>query len=66
MGLAYGADGQAGDKEAVTAAQLPALAQQSFPLCMAHMYGHVRSAHHLHHQGRLQLGLFLKASAHTC
>ena len=60
MGASYGADGQAGDREAVTAAQLPALAQQSFPLCMGHMYGHVRSAHHLHHQGRLQLGLFLK------
>ena len=60
LGTSYGAEGALAGRDAVSAAQLPQLAAQSFPLCMQHMYGSVRSAHHLHHQGRLQLGLFLK------
>ena len=64
--MSYGADGALANRDAVSAAQLPQLAAQSFPLCMHHMYGHVRSAHHLHHQGRLQLGLFLKVGPLAC
>lgn len=28
--------------------------------CLQSMFNHVREEHHMHHQGRLQLGLFLK------
>lgn len=44
----------------VTARDIPALAARSFPLCMSAMAGALREAHHLKHDGRQQLGLFLK------
>lgn len=41
-------------------ADLPVLAERSFPMCMRHMYRKLKEDHHLKHNGRLQLGLFLK------
>jgi len=59
LGQDYGgarSDGGAG----VSLQELDAAAAQSFPLCMRNLYGHLKDAHHLRHQGRMQLGLFLK------
>jgi DNA primase large subunit len=50
--------GIAGD--VVTAKDIPRLAQESFPLCMATMTAALHEQHHLKHTGRMQLGLFLK------
>ncbi|KAJ0988832.1 hypothetical protein J5N97_007188 [Dioscorea zingiberensis] len=36
------------------------LANNSFPLCMRHLFEKLREDHHLKHGGRMQLGLFLK------
>ncbi|KAL5717489.1 hypothetical protein ACHQM5_010481 [Ranunculus cassubicifolius] len=36
------------------------VANNSFPLCMRHLFGKLREDHHLKHGGRMQLGLFLK------
>lgn len=44
----------------VSARDLDALAQKSFPLCMRHLYYKLGEDHHLRHGGRQQLGLFLK------
>lgn len=35
-------------------------AKNHFPLCMKHIYGVLKTTHHLKHACRLQLGLFLK------
>ncbi|KAK9838163.1 hypothetical protein WJX81_005591 [Elliptochloris bilobata] len=59
LGPDYG-DENAAPRGVVMAAALPALARQSFPLCMKMMYERVETDHHLKHSGRLQLGLFLK------
>lgn len=53
----------AGGGEAVRAADVPKLAQQSFPLCMALMTQHLHADRHLKHGGRMQLNLFLKVRA---
>ncbi|KRT80775.1 hypothetical protein AMK59_5889 [Oryctes borbonicus] len=39
---------------------LDTYARDHFPLCMKHIYGILKSVHHLKHFCRLQLGLFLK------
>ncbi|GAB2214387.1 hypothetical protein Droror1_Dr00018730 [Drosera rotundifolia] len=36
------------------------VANNSFPLCMRHLFGKFREDHHLKYGGRMQLGLFLK------
>ena len=59
LGPDYGEE--PGPQDVVMAAQLPALARQSFPLCMQHMFQRAHTDSHLKHFGRLQLGLFLKA-----
>jgi Eukaryotic and archaeal DNA primase, large subunit len=59
-------DGGGGAREGVTAAQIPSLARQSFPLCMLNMYKHLEADRHLRHSARLQLGLFLKARQSDC
>ena len=38
------------------------LAHRHFPLCMKVLFDKLKEEHHLKHQGRLQLQLFLKAS----
>ena len=60
VGTDYGATGRGRPGDAVAAGDVAALAAASFPLCMRAMHGHVTTAHHLKHKGRLQLGLFLK------
>lgn len=44
----------------VSAADVPGLSRQSFPLCMQNMYSALMETGHLKHDGRMQLGLFLK------
>jgi DNA primase large subunit len=49
-------------KGEVTAGQVSGLAAgRHFPLCMHIMYDRLASESHLKHNGRLELGLFLKA-----
>jgi DNA primase large subunit len=44
----------------VTAADVPSLAEESFPMCMRHSHTALTDAHHLKHGARMQYGLFLK------
>ncbi|KAI7846146.1 hypothetical protein COHA_000316 [Chlorella ohadii] len=44
----------------ISAADIPKVARQSFPLCMMNMYQALHESHHLKHDGRMQFGLFLK------
>jgi DNA primase large subunit len=46
--------------DAVTLDDIDALAHRSFPPCMYGMFFRLRERHKLFHEGRLQLGLFLK------
>lgn len=39
---------------------LDQLAKKSYPLCMRACHDHIRSNHHIKHDGRMQYGLFLK------
>ncbi|EFN53581.1 hypothetical protein CHLNCDRAFT_8099, partial [Chlorella variabilis] len=48
------------DDKRPKAADIPRLARESFPLCMATMYDALHEKHHLKHDGRLQFRLFLK------
>lgn len=53
-----GTDGE----NALTAATVDALADQSMPLCMQQLHQGLKRDHKLKHQGRLQYGLFLKGA----
>lgn len=45
---------------AIAAADLPQLAETSFPLCMSELYYRLTDRHRLEHLGRVELQLFLK------
>lgn len=60
LGPEYTGTSVHGVDEQVTAAMLPKLKEESFPLCMSVMMDSLRTQHHLKHTGRQQLGLFLK------
>lgn len=48
----------------ISLATLPVVAARHFPLCAQHLMAQLHSQHHLRHQGRQQLGLFLKVRLH--
>ncbi|SCV71677.1 BQ2448_3265 [Microbotryum intermedium] len=48
------------DGETIRAEMVPALSQQSFPMCMRSLQETLKSSKHLKHEGRLQYNLFLK------
>lgn len=52
---------KSGANNQTSISELPTLAEESFPLCMRHLYNRLRADHHLRYGGRMQLGLFLKA-----
>lgn len=52
--------GAVGSGERISLAQIPALSQRHFPLCMQNLYGNLMGDRHLRHAGRMQLTLFLK------
>lgn len=60
LGPDYSSTQSHGLGEKVTAAMLPMLQKESFPLCMSLMMDSLKKSHHLKHTGRQQLGLFLK------
>lgn len=61
LGQDYGAS-KTSMQGAVTMAQIPKLAEESFPLCMRNCQDHIATHHHLRHGARMQYGLFLKVS----
>lgn len=60
LGREYGKAGADGAGGAVTLKDLPQAAKQSFPLCAKNLYDAVKREHHLRHEGRRQLQLYLK------
>lgn len=60
LGPDYSDPSKRGVVGVVSAADIPRLAQESFPLCMEAMRLELHHSHHLKHTGRMQLGLFLK------
>lgn len=58
LGNDYAAGGKS--KNEISAAAIPGLAEESFPLCMRHSHDALMTNHHLKHGARMQYGLFLK------
>jgi DNA primase large subunit len=48
--------------EEIKAEMVDDMSRKHFPMCMRHLHESLRRDHHLKHFGRLQYGLFLKAS----
>jgi DNA primase large subunit len=57
LGTDYGTERKTGT---VTPADIPQLAEESFPLCQRHPQSILTESHHLKHGARMQYGLFLK------
>ncbi|XP_065670790.1 DNA primase large subunit isoform X2 [Hydra vulgaris] len=53
------------DGEKLELATIDESSKISFPLCMRNLHEGLRKEHHLKHNGRLQLGLFVKAAGLT-
>lgn len=51
--------------EDVSRMDLVGLSKTRFPLCMKHVMDKLLEQHHLKHDGRLQLGFFLKVDLHS-
>jgi DNA primase large subunit len=58
LGNDYAAGGKS--QNVVSAAAIPGLAEESFPMCMRHSHDALTANHHLKHGARMQYGLFLK------
>ncbi|GAX81494.1 hypothetical protein CEUSTIGMA_g8923.t1 [Chlamydomonas eustigma] len=61
LGPDLGAAGNQARRSDLTVANLTSVSARHFPLCMHNLMQTVRRDHHLRHQGRQQLSLFLKA-----
>ncbi|GAB2297732.1 hypothetical protein Dimus_031819 [Dionaea muscipula] len=48
------------DNTELSLKEIDRVANNSFPLCMRHLFAKLREDHHLKYGGRMQLGLFLK------
>ena len=59
-GKAGGGPGENGGGEVITLKDLNAASAQSFPLCAKNLFRKVKEEHHLRHEGRRQLQLYLK------
>lgn len=53
------------DGEAITAEMVPELSKISFPYCMRSLQDALKANHHLKHEGRQQLNLFLKVCGNS-
>ena len=62
LGRDFGKPGEAGADRgaAITLKDLPTAAKASFPLCAKNLYDAVKREHHLRHEGRRQLQLYMK------
>ena len=62
LGRDFGKPGEsgAGASAAVTLEDLPSAAKASFPLCAKNLFDAVKREHHLRHEGRRQLQLYMK------
>lgn len=63
LGAADYQPAEGGSDALVTADMVDDVAKRHFPPCMRNLYERLKRDHHLKHFGRLQLGLFIKASA---
>ena len=61
IGRDYGKQGANGEvSEVITLKDLNKAAAESFPLCAKHLFRKMKEDHHLRHEGRRQLQLYLK------
>jgi DNA primase large subunit len=64
IGRDFGGPGAAGDGGAdqITLKDLPGASKISFPLCAKNLFDAVKKEHHLRHEGRRQLQLYMKGT----